>query len=322
MKRPMLAALAIATAAAAPATASAASIELAAGEITYRAKAGEVNRLQMVGTVNGSDDLRMEFFEYAASLTAGAGCIAGFPVICGEVDQPFPVDVSLEDQRDVARVNSFTSNVTLDAGSGSDDVLAGGIDATANGGSGNDTIRVAANSTATGDGGSGHDRVSGGLGAAAAELDGGSGDDLLVPDGGFFNVAEGDVGDDRLVSFTGGNLTLSGQADDDVLVVQGGSGGTLNGGSGSDIVSAKLGGVTVSAGSGSDVVDVRGASGTDADSVTCGTGFDVVFANSGDSVARDCELRLNFTTPALSPVADAVEDAQALLAHTPNPSGS
>jgi hypothetical protein len=320
MKRPMLAALALAAAAAAPATASAASIDVVSGEITYRAKLGEANRLQMVGTVDGSNDLRMAFFEYNAPLTAGAGCVGGFPVICGDVAQPFPVDVSLEDQRDVARVNSFTSNVALDAGSGNDDVLAGGIDATANGGSGNDTIRVAANSTATGNGGSGHDRVSGGLGAAAAELEGGSGNDLLVPDGAFFNVAEGDVGDDRLVSFTGGNLTLSGQADDDVLVAQGGSGGSLNGGSGDDIVSARLGGVTVSAGSGADVVEVRGASGTDADTVTCGTGFDVVFANSGDSVARDCELRLNFTSPALSPVADAVEAAQALLAHTPDPS--
>ena len=322
MKRPMLAALALAAAAAAPATASAASIEVASGEIAYRAKLGEVNRLQMVGTVDGSNDLRMAFFEYAAPLTAGPGCSGSFPVICGEVDRPFPVDVSLEDLRDVARVNSFTSNVLLDAGSGSDDVLAGGIDATANGGSGNDTIRVAANSTATGNGGSGHDRVSGGLGAAAAELEGGTGDDLLVPDGAFFNVAEGDGGDDRLVSFTGGNVTLSGQADDDVLVVQGGSGGTLNSGSGHDIVSARLGGVTVSGGSGSDVIDVRGGSDTDVDTVTCGTGFDVVFANSGDSVAQDCELELSFTPPALPPVTDAVDDAQALLAHTPNPSGS
>jgi hypothetical protein len=184
MKRPMLAALALAAAAAAPATASAASIDVSTSNvITYEAKPGEVNRLQMVGTVDGGNDLRMAFFEYAAPLTAGAGCVGGFPVICGDVNQPFPVDVSLDDQRDTARVNSFTSNVTLDAGSGSDDVLAGGIDATADGGSGNDTIRVAANSTATGNGGTGHDRVSGGLGAAGAELDGGSGDDLLVPDG-------------------------------------------------------------------------------------------------------------------------------------------
>jgi Ca2+-binding RTX toxin-like protein len=141
-----------------------------------------------------------------------------------------------------------------------------------------------------------------------------------VPDGAFFNVAEGGIDDDELVNFTGGNVTLSGQSDDDVLVVQGGSGGTLNGGSGSDIVSAKLGGVTVCAGSGSDVVDVRSASGTDADTVTCGTGFDVVFANGADSVARDCEIELNFNPPAFSPVTDAVEDAQELLAHTPDPS--
>ena len=129
MKRPMLAAVAL-TVAAAPATASAASIEVVSPTgspvITYVAGSGEVNRLRMEGTVNGPFDLRMEFFEFGAPLTAGPGCLAGSPVICGEVDQAFPVDISLGDERDVANVNSFTGSLRLDAGPGSDDVLAGG----------------------------------------------------------------------------------------------------------------------------------------------------------------------------------------------------
>ena len=156
--------------------------------IAYKAEPGEVNAVEMVGTVNGGLDFRMEFFEFSAPLTAGPGCVAGFPVICGEVDDAFPVDVSLGDQKDIASVNSLTEDLTLDAGSGSDDVFAGGIDANADGGSGNDTIRLAANNITTGTGGSGHDRLAAGLGAAAATLGGGTGNDLLVPGG--FNVQQ------------------------------------------------------------------------------------------------------------------------------------
>jgi Ca2+-binding RTX toxin-like protein len=320
MKRPLLAALALA-AAAAPATASAASIEVASsGSIVYTAAPGEVNALQMEGTVGGGD-LRMAFFEFAAPLTAGPGCVAGFPVLCGEVDQAFPVDVALGDEKDVARVNSFTSSTTLDAGSGSDDVLAGGFDATADGGSGNDTVRVAANDRATGNGGTGSDRLSAGLGAAAATLDGGSGNDLLVPGGFLLNEATGGSGDDRLVSLSGRNITLSGQSGNDVLVATAGAAPIfLNAGSGIDIVSSKLGGVTVDGGSGHDVIDVRGDAATDPDTVTCGSGFDIVWANGPDTVGKDCELELKFTPPALPKVTDAVAAAQALLAHTPDPS--
>ncbi len=69
----------------------------------------------------------------------------------------------------------------MDAGSGNDDVLAGGIDATADGGSGSDSILLAANNVVTGNGGDGRDRIYGGLGAAAAILTGGRSGDLLSP---------------------------------------------------------------------------------------------------------------------------------------------
>src|SRR4051794_18409768 len=142
MKRPTLAALAVlATAAAVPTSASAASIALTVPgghpTIAYTAAPGEVNALEMHGTVGGGLDFRMPFNEYSAPLTVGASCAGLLPTICGFADQAFPVTVSLADEDDVASVNSFTGTLAMDAGSGNDDVLAGGIDAQADGGSGN-----------------------------------------------------------------------------------------------------------------------------------------------------------------------------------------
>jgi hypothetical protein len=324
MKRPILAALALAVATA-PATASAASIELrptpfGSSVIAYDAAPGEVNALSMDATI-GPGDFRMGFFEFSAPLTAGAGCVAGFPVVCGEAEQAFPVIVTLNDRSDVAHVNSLTERVTLDAGSGRDDVFAGGINASADGGDGSDTIRLAANNLAEGAGGAGNDKISAGLGAAAAILDGGSGDDLLVPGGFLFNNAEGGADDDRLVSLSGREITLSGQSGRDVLVAAGtGTGITLNGGSSTDLIASKLGGVTVDAGSGTDVIDVRGPSDGAADTVTCGTGWDIVRANGVDDVADDCEIELNFSGGTLPLVNDAIDDAEDLLDHMPDPS--
>jgi Ca2+-binding RTX toxin-like protein len=327
MKRPTLAALTVLTAAAAlPASASAASIALTVPggnpTIAYTAAPREVNALEMHGTVNGGLDLRMPFNEYSAPLTAGAGCEGLLPTLCGSSDQAFPVTVSLADKDDVASVNSFTGILTLDAGTGNDDVLAGGINATADGGSGNDSIILAANNLATGNGDSGRDRISAGLGAAAAILDGGSGNDLLVPGGFAFNDAKGGTGNDRLVSLTGDHITLSGDSGSDVLAATGTRSGTvLNGGSGLDTISTHAGGATVNGGADADAIDVRGDDGTSPDAVTCGSGFDIVFANSGDEVADDCEIVLRKgAAPTLPNVTSAIAAAQALVAHRPHPS--
>jgi Ca2+-binding RTX toxin-like protein len=323
MKRPILAALALAVAAA-PATASAASIEVATPNgsqvIVYEAAPGEVNRVKMEGTVGGPFDFRMEFFEFSAPLVAGPGCIAGFPTICGDPEQAFPVDASLGDNRDVAYLNSLTQNLTLNAGAGSDDVFAGGIDANADGEGGNDIIRLAANNVTTGTGGSGNDKIAAGLGAAAATLDGGIGNDLVVGDAFAFNDLEGGSGSDDLVALQGFEVNLAGQSGRDVLVASGGGDVELSGGSGGDVIASQLGGVAVSAGSGHDVVDVFGGAATAADTVTCGTGWDLVWANAGDAVAGDCELVLKVNPPTLPSVADAQQAAEELLDHTPDPS--
>ena len=204
MKRPILAALAFAAAAAAPATASAASIELNdAGVIAYKAKSGEVNALKMNGTVGGGFDLRMAFFEYSSRLTPGPGCESRLPVICGAFDRPSP-----STSRSAIGATWRTSTASPSAWR-STPVAAtttswpAAFDATAEGGSGNDTIRLAANNGTRANGGSGRDRVTGGLGALAAILDGGGGNDLFVPDGSQFNDAKGASGDDQLVNLKG-----------------------------------------------------------------------------------------------------------------------
>jgi Ca2+-binding RTX toxin-like protein len=325
MKRPLLAAFALAAAAAAPATASAASIELATNDagtrqIVYEARSGEVNKLRMSGTVGGGFDLRMAFFEHSARLTPGAGCAGRFPVICGAVDAAFPVDVSLGDRSDVASVNSFTERLVLDAGSGDDDVLAGGFDATAAGGSGNDTIHVAANNGARANGGSGRDRVTGGLGAVAAILDGGTGNDLLVPDGSVFNDARGGSGNDQLVTLRGNQVRLAGAAGDDLLV---GTGDTvsLDGGDDDDFAFSHVGGTTVDAGAGNDIVEVQGGGETAPDTVTCGPGVDIAWVDEADVVAEDCEYRLRNAAPAFRRVASAEAAARALIDERPDPAG-
>jgi Ca2+-binding RTX toxin-like protein len=325
MKRPIFAAVALAVAAA-PAAASAATIEVASPNgtptIVYTAAPGETNALEMHGTVNGGLDFRMPFFEFAAPLTAGPGCAAAHPVLCGAVDHAFPVSITLGDRDDVASTNSFTEDLALSAGSGDDDVLAGGVDAAADGGSGDDTIVLAANSTTTGTGGSGRDRLAAGLGAVAATLDGGTGRDLLVPDAFARNDATGGSGNDALVNFNGMQTTLSGESGSDVLVAPPARHNvTLDGGTGNDLAYGRAGGMTVTMGSGFDAVDVRGGSATTPDTVACGSGLDAVWADAGDAVARDCELVFrNSSAPPLRRVAAARSAAQALLAHRPNPS--
>jgi Ca2+-binding RTX toxin-like protein len=326
MKRPTLAALTVLTAAAAlPASASAASIALTvpggAPTIAYTAGSREVNALEMHGTVAGSLDLRMPFNEYSAPLTVGASCTGTLPTLCGFPDQAFPVTVSLGDKNDVASVNSFTGRLTMDAGPGNDDVLAGGTEATADGGGGDDSVILAANGGTTGSGGSGRDRLYGGLGAAATQLTGGSGNDLLVTDAFFFDDAKGGTGNDRIVGLSGDRASLSGEDGSDIVVATGGrSGAVLDGGAGADLIYTHVGGANVSGGAGYDGIDVRGGEGSSPDTVTCGSGFDAVWADTGDSVASDCELVIrNHTAPELPGVSSAIAAAQELAAHRPDP---
>jgi Ca2+-binding RTX toxin-like protein len=326
MKRPVLAVIAVA-AAAAPATANAATIGVeepnGTPTIVYSAASGERNALEMHGTVNGGFDFRMPFFEFSAPLAVGAGCTAGTPVLCGAAEGPYPVSVSLGDRADVANTNSFTENLAMSAGSGDDDVLAGGIEVTADGGTGNDTMVLAADSSATGTGGAGRDQIAAGLGAGTVSLDGGAGKDLLVPDAFAQSNATGGSGNDALVAIDGLRVTLDGGSGSDVLVAPATRHTvTLTGGTGNDLFYGHAGAVTVNGGSGFDVIDVRGGVDTDADTVTCGSGLDVVWADSGDTVARDCEIVLHRPALTLRRITSARSAAQTLLAHRANPSAA
>src|SRR3954447_12632335 len=89
MKRPVLAAVALAFAAA-PSAASAATIQVASPggtpTIVYTAAAGEVNALEMHGP---DASFKLPFFEFSAPLTVGPGCSGSNPVLCDAA----PVDV-------------------------------------------------------------------------------------------------------------------------------------------------------------------------------------------------------------------------------------
>ena len=91
---------------------------------------------------------------------------------------------------------------------------------------------------------------------------------------------------------------------------------TFDGGAGDDIISGPA--PTVDAGAGADLIDVVG--GTVASTVTCGKGFDVVWADSDDVLSADCERRINASSPPSLPgVIEARARAQALLNHLPQP---
>ena len=94
------------------------------------------------------------------------------------------------------------------------------------------------------------------------------------------------LGNDRLVNFAGGDATLNGDAGQRRARRCRRRQRPERRWPVDDVASGQLGGLTVGAGSGNDVVDVYGAASTAADTVTCGPGWDIVWANGADAVAR------------------------------------
>ena len=137
---------------------------------------------------------------------------------------------------------------------------------------GNDCIDLGAGRD-RGQGGTGNDLVVGG--PANDSLSGSSGADRLNGSAGNDRL-HGDAGGDRL-SGGSGNDRLSGASGNDRLSGAGGN-DRLTGGSGRD---------TLSGGAGNDRIDARDR--RRGDRIVCGAGRDVVFADRGDRVARDCE---------------------------------
>lgn len=161
----------------------------------------------------------------------------------------------------------------VNAGTGADDVITGGVgDDSLSGGDGNDTIVGGiGNDTITG--GLGDDRLDGGAGDDI--IDGGDGADVITDAYGANNTLRGGAGNDRLslvqqyapgggpnepYSFGG---TIDGGADDDIILVQG---------AGFDASGAARSQVSVFGGSGNDQVTFLQAAGT----IDLGTGDDLL----------------------------------------------
>jgi Ca2+-binding RTX toxin-like protein len=296
--------LAVVAVAAVPGVASASTVSVdGSGTVNYQAAPGEANKLSLAAPFGP-----FGFADAGATLSAGLGCTAGALITC----PAGAISAALGDRADAARVNSFapSGNVSIDGGNGNDDLLLGGNSAaTGLGGSGNDIILMASNSGASASGGPGSDSLAGLSGSDS--LSGDSGADLLTerPGPAGATLAGGD-GNDRLVG---------GEADD----LDGGNGGdilvgsaTIAGGAGADLITS-AGGATITAGPGADAINAADGSGA-ADTISCGTGYDVVWADATDHVARDCERRLSGPAPALPGTTAAITDAQTLLAHRPD----
>ena len=116
------------------------------------------------------------------------------------------------------------------------------------------------------------------------------------------NEAYNGRGGDDNISGMGGNDCLLGDGGSDNL--QGGSGNdnlqggagedTLQGGDGMDDITGGTSSDKVMAGSGNDIVNVRDGA---RDTVSCGSGADIVYADANDSVLPDCETVLFTNRP-------------------------
>jgi len=176
---------------------------------------------------------------------------------------------------------AFAGSLTVDGGTGNDQIEVRGNQATAltlNGAEGDDTLLggLGAETINGGDGndilfgGSGNDRINAGAGHDLVM--GNTGDDTLV----------GNDGDDSIMGGAGRDV-LAGGAGDDQLAGQGGN-DTLLGHDGDDILNGGAGRDALSGGDGND--RLRG--GTQNDLLTGGLGNDVIQGNAGhDTLAGD-----------------------------------
>lgn len=197
-----------------------------------------------------------------------------------------------------------TGNDTLDGSEGADYLDGGDGDDVARGGAGNDRIvETGLGNDSLLDGGEGDDYIDGGRGSD--ELFGGPGDDTLLGrtgseliDGGTGNDAiDGGPAGDRIFGREG-NDSLRGDAGRDTVYGADGN-DTMDGGSGDDYLTGGFGNDVIVAGPGAD--DVRGGPGDDViyvadnerDTVTCNSGYDIVYTESTapdrDQLTESCE---------------------------------
>jgi Ca2+-binding RTX toxin-like protein len=308
---------------AAPAAADAATLDIrpnAGGQpqVTYIARPGEVNQPVMETPSAGPFAFRTLLLSDRVMPELGPGCTAGDPIVCGEPDFARPVSAQLGDLDDTASVSAVTADVVVEAGPGDDDVTAAGRNATAYGGPGDDDLRLNGELDLFGYGGRGDDRISGN---AFNHLFGEQGDDLLVLSGmGSGPEVHGGSGWDRIVmvgAHTGG-AKLFGDAGADVFAVDPDTTASapMSGGAGDDVIAAGRSAFRVEGGSGNDRIDVTAPADSDPGfpvDVSCGSGFDTVWAEAVDTVAADCERRRSRPAPVLPGVKAALAAARAFV---------
>jgi Ca2+-binding RTX toxin-like protein len=131
------------------------------------------------------------------------------------------------------------------------------------------------------------------LGTSGADkISGGAGDDVIDAVGGADQIAGGS-GSDQIASGAGADAIEGGSGRDTIL---GGMGNdTINGGSGNDLLRGDQGNDRITGAPGRDTI--FGGTGDDTiyardsyrDSINCGPGLDIVYADKLDRVAKDCE---------------------------------
>jgi len=293
--------------------AAAATLKSENGVVTYRAKRGERNAPYFIEEPTQASQLIPELISDIAPLTLGPGCTTGARTLCSPASAP--IDIGLGDRDDSARV-STTGSTTIDGGDGDDTVRVSSGTHTVYGRDGDDTIYANSDFGGQEFGGSGDDGiVTLGIDVASGE----GGDDLVVT--AFATIprkSSGGTGSDRLVAFGSQHgAVFAGDSGDDVIATTPGTPfASLEGGSGADTIDGGYGSSTVDGGTGRDainVIDRTTDDGSTPDTVTCGSGYDVVWADADDDVAADCETRLDGAAPDLPGVSDAIAAAADLL---------
>ncbi|WCB95472.1 hypothetical protein DSM104299_04219 [Baekduia alba] len=270
-----------------PAAVAASTVSSDGSTVTFRSGA---DRSDLVMTV--VPQWAYAVVDTASPLRAGTGCRVGPPVACPGLD----VDVALGPGDDRSSVLGFFSQLVR-GGEGNDMILAGGQTTVVYGGPGDDSLRLSANGSGSGYGNDGNDSLYGR--GSAITLAGGDGDDLAVAEGETESVVSGNDGFDTVTAYVGrhsGRATLTGGDGYDLIAVlddgtahPGDSVSTLEGGPGDDTMLGGPGRDGVAGGAGNDAIDVSGDGA--ADTVECGGGYDIVWHDPEDTVARNCEGR-------------------------------
>lgn len=284
-KRTLAGAVTVLATMALPAAASASIVSMSGTDLLFKAGAKPTAL-----TVSGN-----AFTDAAQALTAGAGCAAGVPVLCGYFET-----ATLQLSAGNDKANAVTSSfLYVNGAGGADTISASGQYTEVNAGPGADSVSVGSNGGAKVIAGDGDDDVRTGPGLEA-DLAGNGGDDLLWSNQPMQNTVNGGTGNDDLFAVGYGYGTVLGGAGQDAIIVRADGPYSIDGGADADTIYGGGGDDTVAGGAGADLISVTGGG---HDTVDCGTGYDRVWADATDSIAASCEA-VSFGLMTRPPAAD------------------